>query len=403
MRKAIYAVLLLGVAVALGAVDAPADGTHFIVGTTYSYVHGTDSSADFLIYKVDAAGNKLWRKNLGGDNSDYLWSTSYTPTADGGIVVAGLGNSYTHGVDDVLVYRLDAAGTKLWRKNYGGTGFEGANRVIQTVDGGFLVVGYSDSYTVGDRDFLLVKVDATGAKQWRRTYGGADNDYGYAVCHTPGGGYLVAGYTYSYLHEPDARTGGNVKGTSYADFLVYRLDAAGAKLWRKNYGGFDSEYGHAVAGTPDGHFLVAGDGYSYSHGSRDFLLYKIDAAGNKLWRKNYGGVDYDRHFGLAVGEEGDTLLAGYGNSYSNGQHDFLIYRVDAAGNKLWRKNYGGEDSEHAYVVYPTLDGGYFVFGDTYSYHHGVDDGDLLAYKLDASGNKQWRKNYGGEHDEYGWD
>jgi hypothetical protein len=387
----------------LGAVSAPSDGNHFVVGYTYSYVHGTDSSADFLVYKVDAAGNKLWRKNLGGENGDYIWSTSYTPTEDGGIVVAGQSDSYTHGADDVLVYRLSAGGAKLWRKNYGGSGFDCPNSVIQTADGGFLIVGFSDSYTIGDRDFLLYKITDSGGKQWRRTFGGGGGDYGYSAYQTSDGGYLVAGYTYSYGVTPGEASPAGGKDTSYSDFLVYRLSPSGAKLWRKNYGGADSDYGRAVTRLNDGHYIVAGDGYSYTHGSRDWLVYKLDGAGGKLWRKNYGGIEYERCFAVSPTADGGAILAGYGDSYTNGYHDFLIYKLDAAGAKQWRKNLGGGESDRAYVIYSTLDGGYFVLGETNSYHHGSDDSDLLIYKLNAAGAKLWRKNYGGIFNESGWD
>jgi len=401
--KTVFFACLVVISMGLGAVEAPVDGCHFIVGTTYSYVHGTDSSADFLIYKVDAAGNKLWRKNLGGEDSDYLWSTSYTPTADGGVVVAGKGNSYTHGVDDVLVYRLDATGAKLWRKNYGGIGFDEPNAVLQTDDGGFLVVGFSDSYTVGDRDFLLVKVDAAGAKQWRRTFGGGDDDYAFSVCHTQDGGYVVAGYTHSYIHLPSPTVPDSGRGIAPPDFLVYRLDATGAKLWRKNLGGNLTDEAYGVIDAPDGGFIVLGQTYSYTHGYQDFLVYRLDAAGNKQWRRNYGGANYDSGRSVARTLDGGFILAGRSSTYTNGCYDFLLYKVAADGAKLWRKNLGGDDTDEAFTAYATLDEGYFVMGTTYSYHHGSDDSDLLAYKLDAAGNKLWRKNYGGEHDEYGWD
>jgi len=397
MRKAICTFLLLGIVAALGAAQGPADGTHFIVGSTYSYVHGSDSQGDFLIYRVTADGAKLWRKNLGGDEGDYLSTFTYAPTADNGVVVAGTSWSYSNGENDMLVYKLDASGNKEWRKNYGGELAEVPNGIIQTRDGGYLLMGQSDSYGAGDVDFLTYKLDASGNKQWRKGYGGASYDYGYAVAEMPDGGYVLAGYGASYVHM----TGGIPfeKGSPSNDVLVYRIDAAGAKLWRKNLGGTGGDNGYGVAATGDGGCIVIGRTYSYTHGGYDILVYKLDETGAKQWRKNYGSADNERGWSVQQTADGGYVLAGYGDS-GEGDYDMVVYKVDAAGTKQWRKYYGGENSDYAYVVYQTADGGYFIQGETHSY--GLN-GDLLAYRLAADGTKLWRKNYGGANQEWGWD
>ena len=92
------------------------------------------------------------------------------------------------------------------------------------------------------------------------------------------------------------------------------------------------------------------------------------------------------------------ILCGYGDSYTHGDYDLLVYKLDATGAKQWRKNYGGSEEERDGYIQQTADGGYILIGYGYSYTHG--DYDLLVYKLDAAGAKQWRKNYGGTLDDY---
>jgi len=103
-------------------------------------------------------------------------------TSDGGIALAGSSNSYSHDVPgdtDFLVYRLDAAGNKLWRQNYGGAenepipGFEGQRLALKaTADGGFVLAGSSFSFgPPGMAKIVVYKLDGSGAIQWREILG----------------------------------------------------------------------------------------------------------------------------------------------------------------------------------------------------------------------------------------
>jgi len=329
-------------------IQPTADGGYIVAGISLSYGPSPGSYCDFLVYKLDAAGNKQWRKNLGGSDCDHAYSV--IQTADGGYVVFGESFNYTHadpGSDcDYLAYRLDAAGNKLWRKNYGGNQRDHGLRVVQTADGGFAFIGYSSSYTNGAYDFLVYRVDAAGNKLWRKNYGGDDEDFGQFIQQTADGGYILCGITTSYVHEPPAPRGAS---GPEPDILVYKTDAAGNKLWRKNYGGTDNEYGYDIRQTADGGFVFCGDTESYTHGDVDMIVYKVDAAGNKQWRKNYGGTDYDAASYVVPCTDGGYYLVGSTQSYTHGSQDFLVYRIDMDGDKLWRKNYGGMEVEFIHV------------------------------------------------------
>ena len=153
----------------------------------------------------------------------------------------GTNTSYTNGLLDVIVYKVDGAGNILWRKNYGGLNNEWASSIEQTVDGGFILAGTSDTYnqsgSFGEYDFLLYKLDEKGGKQWRRNYGGMYGDHGGSAHATVGSGFILAGSTYSFVHGTPG---------SDCDFLVYRLGFNGKKLWRKNYGGSKIDWGYDI-------------------------------------------------------------------------------------------------------------------------------------------------------------
>ena len=382
---------------ALTGQQRTSDGGYIIAGTTQTYVHG-GSASDFLAYKLSAAGAKEWRKNYGGDEDDQY--TLIIQTSDGGYAVCGVTYSYTNGGADFLVYKLSASGTKLWRKNFGGTGKDYPVSIAQTSDGGFVVSGASDSYAVGEKDLLVYRLNAAGQKLWRKNYGGINTEEQGFIATTADGGFTLCGSSESYTN------GG-------ADFVVYKLNAAGQKEWRKNYGGLDDDYARVVRQTPDGGYIVAGDSRSYGPGTyggaartafaqKNFLLYKLDASGAKQWRKYYGGEDADNCHDIRHTPDGGYIVLGVSRSYSYSgtDYDVLAYKVDAAGVKEWRKNYGGEGNDWAYKVVFPGDGGYGFFGFSDTYNQTGTDQDLLLYKVNSAGAKLWRKNYGGTSHEF---
>ena len=170
-----------------------------------------------------------WQKSLGGTGSD--GATTIQQTADGGYIVAGASISTdgdvtgNHGGNDYWVVKLNSTGTITWQKCLGGTGDDFASSIQQTIDGGYIVAGYSES-TNGDvtgnhggQDYWVIKLDSTGSITWQKSLGGTSQDYAYAIQQTADGGYIVAGYTTS--------TDGDVTGNhGDYDYWVVKLSPA---------------------------------------------------------------------------------------------------------------------------------------------------------------------------------
>jgi hypothetical protein len=112
--------------------------------------------------------------------------------------VAGATSSFGAGSTDIFLIKTDAKGNIIWAKTYGGTSSDYANSVQQTSDGGYIVAGGTWSFGAGYRDIFLIKTDANGNIQWAKTYGGTSSDYANSVQQTSDGGYIVAGWTYSF-------------------------------------------------------------------------------------------------------------------------------------------------------------------------------------------------------------
>jgi hypothetical protein len=138
------------------SVQQTSDGGYILAGETDSFGAG----GDIFLIKTDASGNIQWAKTYGGTYSDYAYSVQQT--SDGGYIVAGYTRSFGAGLSDVFLVKTDASGNISWAKTYGGTNGEGAFSVQQTSDGGYIVAGYTYSFSAGWDDIFLIKTDANG-------------------------------------------------------------------------------------------------------------------------------------------------------------------------------------------------------------------------------------------------
>jgi len=337
------------------------DGGYIIAGVTRSYGAGW---YDIYLIKTDASGNEEWEETFGGSSNDR--AHSIVPTTDGGYIIAGETSSYGAGVYDVYLIKTDASGNKEWEKTFGGSDYDYAYSVVPTTDGGYILAGVTDSYGAGGEDVYLIKTDASGNTEWEKTFGGSGWDNAYSVVPTTDGGYIIAGVTDSY-------------GAGWEDVYLLKTDALGNKEWEKTFGGSGSDYAHSIVQTTDGGYIIAGETDSYGAGSWDFYLLKTDASGNTEWEKTFGGSDYEVAYSVEQTTDGGYIVAGVTESYDAGWRDIYLIQTDALGNTEWEKIIGGSSHDFAYSVVPTTDGGYILAGYTDSY--GAGEGDVYLVKV----------------------
>ncbi|RDC66162.1 T9SS type A sorting domain-containing protein [Adhaeribacter pallidiroseus] len=488
-------------------------------------------SGDYGLTKLKADGSEIWALRFGADQLEVL--TDFEQTSDGGYLLGGYSNSGISGdktegyqgactVDDIScdtdywVVKVKADGTKEWDRALGSAGSDGLTSVQQTTDGGYLLGGNSSSDITKDKtqnskgssDFWVIKLDNTvrknqtitfgnsnlltrtlgdapfvleatsssglpvsfrvvsgpatvqgneltvsGAntvhiqayqpgnaqfnatvtdlfipvearptivKQWDRTLGGFNREALLALIPTPDGGYLAGGYSES------GKTGDKSSATQGAsDYWITKLNNQGAKLWDKAYGGNQADSLTILLATPDGGYLLGGTSYSGnsgdksqgSKGSGDYWILKIDAAGNKLWDKTYGGNQADKLTALISTPDGGFLLGGTSFSGtggdksqgSKGRSDYWILKIDANGAKLWDKTYGGAEADRLVALALVPGGGYLIGGTSASSKSGDKSearrgqADYWVLRLQENGNKQWDKTLGGLTETYAYD
>lgn len=168
-----------------------------------------------------------------------------------------------------------------------------------------------------------------------------------------------------------------------------------SEMWQQTYGGINDERVYSIVATSDGGFALAGYTYNYSAINRNFLLIKTDQQGNMLWNQTYGDNETDAAYSMVETTDGGFALTGR-TDLGAGYIDFWLVRTDAYGNMLWNKTYGGPDLDWAWCVVETSDGGFALAGDTESFGGGA-----WLVRTDESGNMLWNQTYGGT-EEFGF-
>jgi hypothetical protein len=245
------------------AMAATADGGYVILAHTSSFGMG---SLDFYLLKVDVHGDSLWSKTYGGTASD--WGGTVQQTADGGYILSGDTQSFGDEDGDVFLVKTDAAGDTLWTRTYGGAGEDRAYSVLQTKDGGYLLVGKTAGVGGADESGNVIKTDATGAVEWTHVLEG---EYSSRLLHAlelSEDAYLVAGNRY-------------VDEAKDYDAYLLRLDGDGSPLWSRHFGGAEYEQANFVAQTSDGGLILVGGTNSFeTDKGEEVYLVKTDGDGN---------------------------------------------------------------------------------------------------------------------------
>jgi glucan-binding YG repeat protein len=309
---------------------------------------------------------------------------------------------------------LAATGGPGWIKAYGGASHDFFETVIQTSDGGFVAVGGSTS---ADSDFsseassyqgVIARFDSNGNRIWFRLYGAEEphdeNDHYtifYSVVATPDGGFVAAGTSKVLI---DGFTGSY--GRQEQNFILVKFDANGNRIWAKIHGGSSVDEFHSLIQTSDGSLIAAGLSESWDGDlSGAFIndspvIAKFNANGEKIWIKYCDVGQRDAYFDSIVqAPNGDFVAVGTLRDYYFSE-DFLIARLDANGEKIWSKTYGGDLWDYLYSVTPTSDGGFVAVGSAYSQNGDLvgtdkDDKNFVIVKFDANGYKVWLRTYGG--------
>ena len=278
-----------------------------------------------------------------------------------------------------------------WDVAIGDQGTETANGAVQTPDGGFIIVGSTDSEGKGKLDGNIIKLDANGDFEWSQVYGGKKDDEFYSIIEY-NGDYAIAGYSAS-------------KGKGKKDFWFMMIDNEGNKLWEHFYGGDKDDEAYDLIKTFDGNIALAG--YTKSKGPKghNFYMIKINPKasgkdrGKMLWNRTAGSAGTDIALRIKQSPQDSFIyVLGHTTSYGAGGMDIYFVKADKERGSAKKKVYfGGNDFEHGNDFCFLPDGNFLIVGGTMSNTKGYFDS--YALQIEYEYYKVWDKQYGGEQDE----
>jgi len=340
------------------------DGNYIFAG--YSWIYG-ENQYDIWVAKIDAKGFTIWERRYGGQGADL--AVSIIPLKDGNSILLGNTQSYGAGSSDAIIIKLNYLGNIIWAKAYGTSGVEYLNKIHPAHDGGYIAAGYIYSYS--SYKVWLLKINSEGNIEWQKIYYRSSQDYANDIYPTNDGGYIVACTTYNY-------------GNSWYDIWLLKINSIGDIMWQKVYKGNNDEEPYAIIQTYDGNYIVGGYTLSFTHYYlRDAFVMKLGSMGNVIWQKSYGG-DQDEYITDVVEiNDGNFIFAGYTISFTNGMKDIWVFKLNEIGDIIWQKAYGGINEDWANSINKTSDGGIILSAYTASF--GAIYSGAMILKIDSSG------------------
>ncbi|MBL0050532.1 MAG: hypothetical protein IPP29_02910 [Bacteroidetes bacterium] len=346
-------------------------GGYLFGGTSFSNFSGDKSEnsngfEDYWIIKIDTLGNIVWQNTIGGSGHDML--TCIISTSNGGFLLGGWSDSPISGdktVDskgsyDYWILKIDSLGNIVWQNSIGGSSADYLSSISLSIDGGFLLGGYSASSISGDKtegcngfwDYWVVKIDSVGNIVWENTIGGNSADYLISIASAPDGGFVLAGNSNSNISGDKTE---NCIGD--IDYWAVKIDSLGTIIWQNTIGSNTTDYLATIVNLLTGDYVlggsstanISGDKTENSNGLSDYWVVKIDSLGKIVWQNTVGGNQDESLSAIVADPNGDLILAGSSNSNVSGDKtenrfgiaDYWIIKFDSTGNILWQNTIGG--------------------------------------------------------------
>ncbi len=370
-----------------------------------------------------------WIKNIGGSLNDEIKSVvlqndnyillGNTESVDGDL-------NRTLGTQDFWIVKLSSEGKIIWSKTYGGSDDDRGGTISKTTDDGFIVSGYSRSNdgnvstNSGSYDHWIVKLDAEGNLLWEKTFGFLGDDRAFAVKQTPDEGFVTAGFldvdNYEGPNIVPVKTNKAAKSLKtlhgVGEFWVHKLDKNGIKEWEKFFGGSSNDRANDIVVTNEGHFILIGAtesndfDISNNKGSYDYWVVKINALGDLIWEKTFGGSGIDIANAITQTNDGNYVIIGDSRSAdgdvneNKGNADVWIIKINTNGDLLEQLSIGGTDFDTAQDIFETKSGTFLISGHTRSKDGDVlnskNENDYYIAEIDQDLKLQWSSAFGGD-------
>jgi len=300
---------------------------------------------------------------------------------DGGYVLAGTveipagkQTDYPSYRGNISIARVDPTGAIIWSRTFGGEKNDEVRRIIGVSDGGFLIIGATESF---GRGAWVIRTDADGRELWNKTFGKSRMDSLNAAVEMRGGGFALAGASDAFSSRGQGA-------------WVVRTDAQGTELWNRTFGGDVLDVAQSVVEYPYGGIVIAGVTNTESGSLTDALLIRTDSAGNPVWKKTFGGSGSDEALSVVATRQGEIVFTGSTFTPGLRMDDLWVVKTDGDGNEIWNRKFSGDGLERGLAITHAPDNGFLVLEMV-----AADTWKIKLVKLDPEGGIAWEREYTG--------
>jgi len=332
------------------------DGGYVLIGTTTKVEinegKGTAKDTEIFLVKTDKYGNEEWSKQFGGPYDDQGYSLQIT--GDGGYILLGartdtLPNGEQH--TDMYLVKTSGSGEEEWHQSIGGPFNEEGFNIQLTTAGGFILVGYTESFGNGGKDAYLVETNENGDTLWTRTHGDSGSDEIGKFVQEISTGFILIGSTDT--DDP---------GQANKNVFVVKTNSIGKETARKNYGGTGDDFGECIRLLPEGGYVFVGTSSSFGDGSSKIYLVKIGENLEEVTIQNNTIGGSGNYLGKCISVSENNEFTIIGSSGTTGNYDIYLVKTDSNGNEIFHQTYGGTGSQQGEHLEPTDDGGFIIVG-----------------------------------------
>lgn len=332
------------------------------------YFLSSSGNDDIFVLKLDASGNFIWAKNMGG--AAYAYGASIAVDATGNVYTTGYYGGTTDfdpgpgvfnltpaGPQGIFISKLNSSGAFTWARSMGGTnGDRGTSIGVDAANDVYLAGAFNDTvdfdpgtgtYTLasaGFQDGFVSKFDASGALIWAKTMGGQGYDFVSCVAVDPSSNVYILGYFSGTSDFDPSISSYTMTSAGLGDVFVSKLNSSGTFIFAKSFGGSDNDIGNALDIDPSGNIYITGNYNSTADfdpgttvynltalGVSDIFISKLDAAGSFAWAKSIGGTTDDNGCSIAVDAAHNVYVTGYFTTTADFDPAPATYNLTSAG------------------------------------------------------------------------
>jgi len=332
------------------------NGEYITGGSTW--IPTAPGNYNMCFARVDACGDSIWTNLIGQNYESFVDADICYSYGDDFVVSTSTYFNHITQMYGYAMVKLDLNGDTIWLRTYLNSLKTTAPKdVIQTLDGGFALVGFSQNFPNDYARIWFIKTDADGNIEWDRYYGTANySEAGEHLMQLPDGGYLILG---SRIYP----------GTETVKIWLIRTDPQGDVLWERFYGNNFATYGSHIIQVSDG-YVITGNQYAAPTWqiAGDAYIQKIDTFGITQWVRTYGGEYSENITKIMPLEDGNFMCVANNASFGTGggSADGWLFKISAEGDSLWSRTYryetAAERSEYLWDFQPAPDDGFMLAG-----------------------------------------